>query len=382
MELIRINPEEIEIGQRLPWSVYCAERALLLQKGTLISATMGISSFVERGLFRPLNTDEAVKSNPEPQARKKHLNPFDAKKVWSNELTGLLSSIATGSAEDMPERIIRLAECLQDACEQDADTILAAVHLSRGYAYTVVHPLHTAILSELLAKRLDLPRHERSSILAAALTMNVGMLELQDVLFEQKSPLTDVQKKEIYRHPTQSVTLLEKAGVNDPLWLEAVKSHHERVDGSGYPKRLSEDQIIQAAKIIALADVYSAMVTPRAHRKPLMPNEALKSVFQKRGKEVDESLATHFIREVGVFPPGAFVRLANGDTAVVKKRAVVKKNRDSTAPIVYSLISPRGGVYETPHQRDCSQAQFKITEMCSQNLSESVDPMSIWHSGS
>jgi len=101
--------------------------------------------------------------------------------------------------------------------------------------------------------------------------------------------------------------------------------------------------------------------------------------FEKRGEQVDESLATHLIREVGVFPPGAYVRLANGDTAVVTKRAVVKNNRDSTAPIVYSLISPRGGIYESPHERDCSQTLFKITEMCNPNLPESVDPLKIWN---
>lgn len=86
---------------------------------------------------------------------------------------------------------------------------MAAVHLSRGYTYTVVHPVHTAILCELLGKRLELDGSERASIIAAALTMNLGMLELQDVLFAQKTPLTDSQKKEIFLHPSRSVDLLK-----------------------------------------------------------------------------------------------------------------------------------------------------------------------------
>lgn len=69
---------------------------------------------------------------------------------------------------------------------REQDAVLAAVHSSRGCASTAVQLLHTAILSEIFAKRLDVLWHERSNILAAALTMNVGLLELQALLFDQK----------------------------------------------------------------------------------------------------------------------------------------------------------------------------------------------------
>ena len=342
----------------------------------MISSKQQIGVFVERGLFRQLKPEEA--QLPESNTKKIRMNPFAAKESWSHKLAKLLPAIVAGSAQDVCQQINCIAHNMQEVCDYDADTLLAAVHLSRGYAYTVVHPVHTAILCELLGKRLELSSCERASIIAAALTMNLGMLELQDVLFAQKTPLTDSQKKEIFLHPSGSVELLKQAGVCDELWLEAVEFHHEKVDGSGYPKRLLGAEIGQAAKIIALADMYSALVTPRAHRTSLMPKEALKSIFEKRGEIVDDNLATQLIREVGVFPPGAYVRLANGDTAVVTKRAVVKKDRDSTAPIVYSLISPRGGIYEFPHERDCSQALFKITDICNPELPESVDPLKIW----
>ena len=379
MEFVRINPNDIKIGQPLPWSVYCAEQAMLLQKGTMISSKQQIGTFVERGLFRRLNPEEIVKSESKPTPNERRLNPFAAKEAWSSELAELLPAIVAGEVVNVCSRVATMTKNLQKVCDYDADTLLAAVHLSRGYAYTVVHPVHTAILCELLGKRLRLDERERGSILAAALTMNLGMLETQDVLFAQQTPLTDAQKKEIFLHPSQSVNMLKQAGVTDELWLEAVGSHHEKVDGSGYPKRLQNDEICQAARIIALADMYSALVTPRMHRSSLLPKDALKSVFEKRGEQVDESLAAHLIREVGVFPPGTYVRLANGDTAVVTRRAMVKNNRDSTAPKVYSLISPRGGVYENPHERDCSQALFKITETCILDLPESVDPLRIWN---
>ncbi len=286
MQFIRINPNDIKIGQPLPWSVYCAEQAMLLQKGTLISSKQQIGTFVERGLFRRLSPEEVAKSELKLTPNEKRLNPFAAKEEWSSELAKLLPVIVAGEAVNVCSRIESMTANLQKICDYDADTLLAAIHLSRGFAYTVVHPVHTAILCELLGKRLKLEAEERRSILAAALTMNLGMLELQDVLFAQQTPLTDTQKKEIFSHPSQSMKMLKQVGVTDELWLEAVGSHHEKVDGSGYPKRLLEDQICQAARIIALADMYSALITPRMHRSSLMPKEALKSVFESKRPSV------------------------------------------------------------------------------------------------
>lgn len=103
MEFVRIEPEDIIIGQPLKWSVYCAERAMLLQKGTIISSKQQIGIFVERGLFRQLNPEEALW--PEPEKKNIRMNPFSAKESWSRELAKLLPAIVAGSAQGVCQQI-------------------------------------------------------------------------------------------------------------------------------------------------------------------------------------------------------------------------------------------------------------------------------------
>jgi HD-GYP domain-containing protein (c-di-GMP phosphodiesterase class II) len=84
--------------------------------------------------------------------------------------------------------------------------------------------------------------------------------------------------------------------------------------------------------VVALADMYSAMITPRSYRQPVMAHNALKNIFTKRGEAVDNQLTQLLIREVGLYPPGSFVKLVNGDTAIVIKRAISKKKIKAPHP--------------------------------------------------
>ncbi|MEY8194505.1 MAG: hypothetical protein RPR28_06565, partial [Cycloclasticus sp.] len=84
------------------------------------------------------------------------------------------------------------------------------------------------------------------------------------------------------------------------------------------------------------------------------------------------------IREIGVYPPGSFVKLVNGDTAIVLKRAIVKKGRNATAPVVACVVSPRGGLYEKPAVRDSNLDMYKITGMVEPDFDEPVDFSNLW----
>jgi hypothetical protein len=100
------------------------------------------------------------------------------------------------------------------------------------------------------------------------------------------------------------------------------------------------------------------MITPRIHHESILAKDALREIFLSRGKKVNEALALQFIKTVGVFPPGAFVRLSNGEIAVV-----IKRGKDGTAPTVSSIVSPRGGRYARPFRRNRDDEKFKIREM-------------------
>ena len=93
----------------------------------------------------------------------------------------------------------------------------------------------------------------------------------------------------------------------------------------------------------------------------------------KRGKEIDESLAHLFIKELGVFPPGAFVRLENGEIAVV-----IRRGKDAKHPVVQSIISPRGGAYSTSRRHSCEQEMYHIKEVVRREKNSAVNVRKLW----
>jgi HD-GYP domain-containing protein (c-di-GMP phosphodiesterase class II) len=375
----KLLTETLFLGMTVPWSLYDADLNLLLLRGVLINNPRMLELLMQKAVYRDLSAveeEETIERIEASRPSKKTI--IQAKHELEESLEPLLRALVEGGAGHVVDAIPELANTLQELCEYDADAILAAMHLAPLPAYATLHPIHSAILCELLAKQLEMEAGRRASLLAAALTMNAGMLDLQNQLFEQTEPLTSAQKAAILQHPEVSVKALLAAGVKDRVWLMTVHQHHERIDGSGYPKHFKGEQICVEAKILALADMYAALVTPRKHRKPVLAKDALRTIFLNRGKEVDEELATQFIRVTGIFPPGVFVRLGNGEVAVVARRPIVSTSRDTTAPIAYALISPFGKLYDAPKHRDCANERYHIEEMCLPDIDRAAVLHGIW----
>lgn len=150
--------------------------------------------------------------------------------------------------------------------------------------------------------------------------------------------------------------LLATMGVTDPLWLELVRQHHERTDGSGYPRALSGDAILPGARLLAIADSYAAMVTPRPNRVGQFPRDALKSLFLERARLYDDPLVQLSIKTLTMHPPGTLARLANGEFAVVRSRQKQNEPMD-----LWSLYDSSGMPILRPQRRDSTDPAHGIT---------------------
>ncbi|MFI4941588.1 MAG: HD-GYP domain-containing protein [Burkholderiales bacterium] len=194
-------------------------------------------------------------------------------------------------------------------------------------------------------------------MLAAALTMNVGMLRYQDKIENNQGTLSETELDIIKKHPEESVRILKQAGIDNADWLSLVLSHHVNEDGSGYPLGTNMQGVSQDTKILAFADCYCACITNRLCRKTLSHSAALREVLLAGGKARDPVLAAYFIKELGTYPPGTFVRLQNGEIAVV-----TAKGEDAATPIVHALIGPRGVPLAYPIKRYTGKPLHGIKE--------------------
>ena len=367
--MIKLDADVLRVNAKLPWPVFDAAGRLLLNEGEIIPSEHALQILLERGLYRQQTAEELRQQAIKPEDRPV---PFDA----INEYIPRLQQINVGlkqARDGIAERVGKLAREIQQLCELDSDAALGAIHLGQDFAYSHRHQVHTAILCEIFGRTLGYSPGRRESLVAASLTANIAMLELQDKLHTQKEPLNEDQLREIREHPCNSEKILSAAGVTDLLWLQIVRQHHERIDGTGYCEGLLGDAIIEEAKLLALADIYSAMVSPRAYRSEMQAKEVLREMFLARSKIVDERLCMVFIKEMGIYPPGSFVRLVNGEVAVV-----IRRGKDATSPLVSSVLSPRGGLYIKPLRRDTSRKEYAIKEFCAMEKGLKLNLSVIW----
>jgi len=352
MELQVIRFEDVPLGEPLPWHVYDRDEVLLLRKGEIVHSHHQLDDLRVDGLFIPKNTEDAPPPEPPKQS------PF----ALLNHLPGAVERLfGRMSVEpNFKGRTHAVAKTVQEACAIDHDAALGWIFIGPECRYVIGHPIRAAIVCELVGLQLGWPAEERETLLCAALTMNIGQLVLQHKLLGQKEPLTPKQRDDINRHCQDGHELLQKLEVTDAVWLETVMQHHERLDGSGYPRALAGDAVSAPARLLAIADTYCALVTEHAHRRALLPNAALKELYLQRGKALDGAMVEQFIKVAGVYPPGTLVKLANGETAVVTRQGAAP-----TSPVAHSVVSSRGAALNVYPKRDCSEAPHAIKEVLS-----------------
>ncbi len=376
MQKIQLNKEDLEVGQPLQWPVYAQDNELLLDKGQIVQSERQKHILLTRGLFRK-PTDEESKTLNNKQ-RVSLSSPFTVLDVIRQNVSRILQDMNRGQDSDYDHRVTKVASVIQKLCYENADATLGAVMLDQDAVYTQVHPVLCAILTELLLRRKKIPAEDRVLYLSAALTQNIGMLTLQDILSQQESPLTLDQQIAVKKHPAVGCEILKGMGIAHKEWLDTVLNHHERPDGSGYPNALEGDNISLYAKVLSLADIYSAMVLPRKYRDGYFVKKALKDIFIQRTESVDATLAQLLIKELGIYPPGAFVQLANGDTAIVIHRGV----KQADAPLVLSILSPRGSPYKNPQRKDTKHKDlYGIIKVIPRVQGLELDKNSIWGLG-
>lgn len=266
----------------------------------------------------------------------------DLLSLWADLESSLSMLLANPlQVQGFGAKIRQLDQWLQELVVRDTD---AALYLMFRLAststagYSASHAVVCATLCHILAQDLRLPAHERNSLVHAALTMNIGMTALQDELAGQRDKPSPQQQEAIRNHPRESQALLERLFIDDELWLGVVGQHHEHIaPHTPLAQQSPQDRLI---RILTTIDRYAAMISPRKSRTGRSATDSVRAIV---GQEVDQrdEVSYALVRSVGLCPPGTFVRLDNGDIAIVLRRS-----DKANAPLVASLLD-QGGSYKS-----------------------------------
>ncbi|MGQ9733662.1 MAG: HD-GYP domain-containing protein, partial [Candidatus Bipolaricaulia bacterium] len=184
---------------------------------------------------------------------------------------------------------MRLRRQAQEAFEKMIHSLMERDH------YTGAHSEAVAQLAQQVARALGLPEDEVEKIGAAARVHDLGKVAIPDSILFKEDGLTNDEWEVIKQHPVRSAELLKGLEIYDGS-IEIIRHHHEHWDGTGYPNGLKGEQIPLGARILALADIYNALITDRPYRKAYSKEEALEIIRGMSGKELDPRVVEAFLK--------------------------------------------------------------------------------------
>ncbi|WPB55136.1 phosphodiesterase [Xylophilus sp. GOD-11R] len=267
--------------------------------------------------------------------------------LWSDLESGLSMVLAHPQAvQEFPRKILQYDQWMQALVRADNDTalfLLFQLASTSSVGYSASHALVCATLCHLLAQEMRLHPAGRDALVRAAMTMNVSMTQLQDELALQTDRLSSAQRVVVDRHMEDSALLLRRLGVDDGLWLELVRDHHVESGNARLPAWNSLAQPMQLPHILSAIDRYAAMISPRASRGGRTAADSFGALVEGRGNNYITLIGQALLRAVGRFPPGSFVQLESGETAVV-----VQNGERAEAPSVAVLRDEEGVVLKQP----------------------------------
>jgi hypothetical protein len=368
---VRVAPGALIVGKPLPWTVFDSDGHVLLRQGYVIQNEMQLERLFKQGLFQPRVMD-AEETDPESLEDTRARNPF----VDYPSLLRALETTLTTITERQPlarKRLNGLARLIDRICQEAPDPCIALVHLYSVQPTANEQTLFYAIICHFVSVQLGLEENRRLVLMGAALTANIALLPFLDQLNNSSRGLSTKQRDVIRRHPLLSINALEEAGIDNPRLLEIIEHHHERHDGSGYPHGLSDDRIIFEARVLALAEAYTAMITRRGYRERFNVGQAMQSIRDTFRDQPRPAIYKALLNSLTIYPPGSLVRLFNNEIAVITHRSGAYGSHMAQA-----VIASDGQVYAEAKKRDCSLLDFNIRAVEDVTILPSMDFSQLW----
>ena len=220
---------------------------------------------------------------------------------------------ATSAARSMSESIKR---------NPDALVLLSAL---RDRAELIDKALQVSVYMIAFARFLEMSEEDLEMAGVVGLLIDVGKLNIPDEVLKKRERLTPEEFVLVRSHVDHSAQILEGASGISPAVVQAVATHHERFDGSGYPKGIRGDELSAIAAIAGIVDTFVGLTSTRPYAAPVAPSNALNMLHKWRGTAFHPLLVEQFIRCIGIFPVGAVVELNSGEVGVVIAQNLEKR---------------------------------------------------------
>jgi HD-GYP domain-containing protein (c-di-GMP phosphodiesterase class II) len=234
----------------------------------------------------------------------------------SDLVRGFMEDVQLGRAINVAIAKKVVAECV-DSVLHAPDALLWMTQLKHRDMYTAQHSMNVCILSIALGRHINLPESELNNLGLCGMMHDMGKMKIPLEILNKPGKLEPDELIIMQSHSLEGEKLLLSSKDMYSGAIDVARSHHERLDGKGYPYRLTDMQITPYSRIVTIADMYDAISSDRVYQKGRTHLEALNIMTKMCGTQLDTKLTYQFIECMGIYPPGSVVELQSGEIAVV-----------------------------------------------------------------
>jgi len=357
----RVLIADLKPGMLVARTLFGDDGTALLPKNTELSEPdigklrqLGIGSIYIKDSFVDANIPEVVTIN-----------------VLANLAQDLKTSLANLSAEKTVD-----INTLKMGASQLVDDIGKNRHLLPNLEdihtyddYLFFHSINVAILSVMTGISLGLHKGDMADLALGSLLHDIGMIMIDPAILNNQEKLTPQQIAEIQKHPEIGFNILHNGYEVSATAAHIAYQHHERFDGSGYPRGLREKQILEHARIAAVADTYHAIITDHPYRRAYSSSEAVMIIKKLTGTHFDPDVVEAFLSNIAPYPEGSMVLLNTGNIAQV---TMVDRLRPDT-PVIQLICDQNGQILKEKFEIDLRQrSEVAIARPLTKNESDLI----------
>lgn len=278
-------------------------------------------------------------------------SPLEAELLYSapivddvkRTLKSIRDAIANAETVSLNEVGKQVAEMARSV-ERNPEAMIWLARLRSTDQYSYDHALDVSVHMMVFARFLGLAPKIIEQLGIAGLMQDIGKIDIPSCVLNKPDNLTDEEYKLVQSHVASSLEMLLGQPTFPNHVLEIVASHHERADGSGYPRRLKGERISFHGELAGLVDTYCAMTRDRAYGTAISSQKALESLIGMRGSKFREPVVDQFIQCIGLYPVGSLVELNTGEVGVVIQQNQVRRLK----PRLMILLGPDKSIERNP----------------------------------
>jgi HD-GYP domain-containing protein (c-di-GMP phosphodiesterase class II) len=241
-------------------------------------------------------------------------------------LDKLVSDIRLGQSFEV-ERVEEIVDDMVESIVRNPQALMWVAKLREQDITSYGHGLQVSVYLTSFGRHLGFPKAQLSQLAQIGLLLDIGKMRLPREILDKQGRLSDDEFEAAKEHVAYGLEILNESGGFDAAILHGIEQHHERMNGSGYPRGLAGDEIQIFGRMAGIVDCFAALTNHRPYAAAVSSYEALRNITAWGGDFFHEPLVQQFVSSVGVFPVGSLIELSSGEVAVVVEHSKVRRLR-------------------------------------------------------